>query len=124
MFDVAGERDCLLACCKALVFPGEEDFGIIPVEAMASGRPVIAYARGGALDTVVDRRTGLLFREPSVEGLIEAVETFEQEGLEHLDPRGLVRHARQFDEAAFRRGIERELAAHGLLVRPALAQSP
>ena len=58
-----------LARCKALVFPGEEDFGIVPVEAMASGRPVIAYGRGGALDTVVDGRTGMLFKDQSVDGL-------------------------------------------------------
>jgi glycosyltransferase involved in cell wall biosynthesis len=103
-----------LASCRALIFPGEEDFGIVPVEAMASGRPVIAYGRGGALDTVLDRRTGLLFEDQSVAALIEAVETFEREGLEDLDPRDLVHHALQFDEAQFRRGIECELEAHGV----------
>ena len=103
-----------LACCKALIFPGEEDFGILPVEAMASGRPVIAYGRGGALDTVIDGETGLLFRDQSVDGLAEAVERFEQEQLERLDPDALVRHARRFDETNFRAGIERLLASQGV----------
>jgi glycosyltransferase involved in cell wall biosynthesis len=51
-----------LARRRALVFPGEEDFGIVPVEAMAPGRPVIAYGRGGVLDTVVDGVTGVFLR--------------------------------------------------------------
>jgi glycosyltransferase involved in cell wall biosynthesis len=103
-----------MAACKALIFPGEEDFGIIPVEAMASGRPVIAYGRGGALDTVVDRQTGLLFRDPEVDGLIDAVETFEREELEKLDPAALVAHARQFDEENFTRGIASVLRTYGI----------
>ena len=102
-----------LARCEALVFPGEEDFGIVPVEAMASGRPVIAYDRGGARDTVVDGRTGLLFRDQSVEGLIEAVERFEALGLADLPVDALQRHARRFNEAAFQTGIARVLRAMG-----------
>ncbi len=103
-----------LASCKALIFPGEEDFGMVPVEAMASGRPVIAYGRGGALETVKDGHTGLLFKDQSVEGLIAAVQRFEAEKLEDLDPAALVRHAAQFNEAAFTAGIARQLAMHGL----------
>ena len=103
-----------LASCKALIFPGEEDFGILPVEAMASGRPVIAYGRGGALDTVIDRKTGLLFQDQSVDGLVKAVEQFEREQLEDLDPAALVAHARKFDEANFRRGIAALLASQGV----------
>lgn len=103
-----------LACCKALIFPGEEDFGILPVEAMASGRPVIAYGRGGALDTVIDGETGLLFPDQSADGLVEAVERFERERLEHLDPAALVKHARRFDETSFRAGIKRLLASQGV----------
>ena len=91
-----------LATCRALVFPGEEDFGIVPVEAMASGRPVIALGRGGALDTVVDGATGILFDEQSADGLNEAVERLE--GMA-FDSTTLRRHAERFDEAAFRRGI-------------------
>jgi len=66
-----------MARCRALVFPGEEDFGIVPLEVMASGRPVIAYARGGALDTMIDGVTGILFDNQTTEGLIEAVNRFE-----------------------------------------------
>src|SRR5260370_42219594 len=58
------------ARCQALIFPGEEDFGIVPVEAMASGRPVIAYGSGGATETVLPRATGLLFNEASPGGPI------------------------------------------------------
>lgn len=59
--------------CEALVFPGEEDFGIVPVETQACGRPVIAYARGGALETVVDRITGVLFPNQDQASLLEAL---------------------------------------------------
>jgi glycosyltransferase involved in cell wall biosynthesis len=110
-----------MAQAKALIFPGEEDFGLVPVEAMAAGRPVIAYGRGGALDTVIDRETGLLFHDQSVEAIVEAVETFEAEGLDRLDPAALVRHAARFDETAFRRGMSSVLAAHGIPVDAAHA---
>lgn len=63
--------------CRALIFQGEEDFGLTPVEAQASGRPVIAYAAGGALETVVDGETGVLFHEQTAEALAEAVKRFE-----------------------------------------------
>ena len=62
--------------CKALLFPGEEDFGIVPLEAMASGRPVIAYGKGGARETVIPGKTGLLFQEQSVSSLCGALEDF------------------------------------------------
>lgn len=104
-----------LACCRALIFPGEEDFGIVPVEAMAAGRPVIAYGRGGALDTVIDGETGLLFKEHSVEALVDAVERFEASGLETRNPAGLVRHAARFDEPVFRRKMTRLLFEMGAL---------
>lgn len=66
----------LMARCKAFIFPGREDFGITPVEAEASGRPVIAFGAGGALDTVIDGETGVLFEEQTVESLMSAVERF------------------------------------------------
>jgi glycosyltransferase involved in cell wall biosynthesis len=81
---------------------------------MAAGRPVIAYGRGGVRDTVIDGCTGLLFREQSVEGLIDAVERFEASGLEQADPALMVRHARRFDEATFRAGIEALLSRNGM----------
>ena len=66
------------ARCRALIFPGEEDFGIVPVEAMASGRPVVAYGRGGATETVIEGVTGTFFPEQSVDALLEAVERCER----------------------------------------------
>ena len=88
----------LYARCRALVFTGEEDFGIAPLEANASGRPVIAYAAGGALDTVVDRQTGVLFAEQKVEDLIQAVRRLEQM---HWDSSELRLHALRFDRGVF-----------------------
>lgn len=68
----------LMANCKAFVFPGYEDFGITPVEAQSAGRPVIAYAAGGALDTVIDGKTGIYFKQQTVNSLIEAVHQLEK----------------------------------------------
>jgi glycosyltransferase involved in cell wall biosynthesis len=62
--------------CRALIFPGEEDFGIIPLEAQASGRPVIAYGRGGSLETVVEGRTGIFFKDNDPASLTAAIEHF------------------------------------------------
>ena len=67
----------LLSQCRALVFPGEEDFGMVMVEAHASGRPVIALARGGALEVIVPDLNGVLFNEPTSSSLIAAVHRFE-----------------------------------------------
>ena len=89
----------LMATCKAFLFPGEEDFGIAPIEAQASGRPVIAYAVGGALDTVLDGVTGIFFNEPTPESLADAVRRFEQH---QWDSDAIRRHALRFDEAHFR----------------------
>ena len=63
------ERLDLMARCKAFVFPGEEDFGITPLEANAAGRPVIAYGGGGALDTIVEGMNGVLFHAPTTNAL-------------------------------------------------------
>ena len=86
------------ARCQALIFPGEEDFGIVPVEAMASGRPVIAYGSGGATETVLPRMTGLLFNEQSPEALIDAVEQYR---VIDFDPQKIAAHARQFSRERF-----------------------
>jgi glycosyltransferase involved in cell wall biosynthesis len=103
-----------LARCRALVFPGEEDFGIVPVEAMASGRPVIAYRRGGALDTVVDGVTGVFFLEPSVDALAGAVQRY-QTMIDDFDPQLITRHASAFDTCHFMEQmtevVQRALAA-------------
>jgi glycosyltransferase involved in cell wall biosynthesis len=63
--------------CKGVIFPTYEDFGIVPVEAMAAGKGVIGYGSGGALETIVDGVTGVLFKKQTVEDLIEAVKRFE-----------------------------------------------
>lgn len=87
--------------CRALIFPGVEDFGIVPVEAMASGRPVIAYARGGALETVREPETGRFFHAQTVESLNAAVDAFETAGV--FDGGAIAEHAARFDAAVFRR---------------------
>ncbi len=103
----------LLARCRAFIFPGEEDFGIAPLEANASGRPVIAYAGGGALDTVRDGVTGVLFREQTVDALIDAVRRTESTA---WDPAQIRAHAEQFDALVFRNRlsafVEESLAAY------------
>jgi glycosyltransferase involved in cell wall biosynthesis len=86
--------------CKALVFPGVEDFGIVPLEAMASGRPVIAYGRGGALETVITGETGILFHEQTVDSLIAAVTQLES-GKQQFDPARLREFASRFDRPHF-----------------------
>jgi glycosyltransferase involved in cell wall biosynthesis len=86
------------ARCRALIFPGEEDFGMVPVEAMASGRPVIAYARGGALETVVSGSTGAFFAEQSVDAIATAVRGFQDR---NVDPQSIASHARQFSPEQF-----------------------
>jgi len=94
----------LYARCRAFVFPGVEDFGIAPVEAMAAGRPVIAFAAGGALDTVVEGVTGVFFDAPTPESLAEAVRRFEAL---RFDPRAIRRHAEQFDKRVFQEKIKK-----------------
>jgi len=86
--------------CRALIFPGVEDFGIVPVEAMASGRPVIAYGCGGALETVVEGVTGHFFHDQTVESLNAAVEVFEKQ--DGYDSNVIVKHAEKFDTGIFK----------------------
>ena len=94
------------ARCQALIFPGEEDFGIVPVEAMASGRPVIAYGRGGATETVVPNLTGILFDEQSVDALVNVVEGF-RDG--DFDPAAIAAHAGRFSRDAFLAGMREQI---------------
>ena len=96
------------ARCRALIFPGEEDFGIVPIEAMASGRPVIAYRKGGALETVVEGITGIFFDEQTPESLSDAVARYETETAD-FEPDVIVRHARSFDRAVFKRRMRETL---------------
>lgn len=108
------ELKSYMARCKALVFPGKEDFGIVPVEVMASGRPVIAYGRGGALETVRHGETGLLFDDQSAQGLMEAIERFERSGLAEADPYAIAAHAERFSERNFLAGMSDVFARHGI----------
>lgn len=85
---------------KAFVFAAEEDFGIIPVEAQACGTPVIAFAKGGALETVRDGVTGILYGEQSESAICRAVERFEKEYAP--DPSQLRKHAEDFSVEVFR----------------------
>ena len=92
-----------LARCRALLFPGEEDFGMTPLEANASGRPVIAYGVGGALETVLDGHTGLLFPQPTAASLADAIVRSEDLS---WNPIALRAHARLFDTAIFSRRLK------------------
>ena len=94
--------------CRALIFPGKEDFGITPVEAQACGKPVIAYGDGGVLETVRpfpgERPTGVFFDDPTAESLMRAVDLFEK-NRERFDPRAIRDHALLFDQENFRAKI-------------------
>lgn len=97
----AAEIAALYAGCRALLFPGEEDFGLVPVEAMALGRPVVAYGRGGATESVVDGTTGLFFDRQDVAALIDALERFEKDEAA-FDAERIAHHAESFGEGRFR----------------------
>ena len=84
--------------CRALIFPGEEDFGLVPVEVMASGRPVIAYGKGGARETVTDGVSGLFFSEQTVEAIEAAVRRFESID---FDPQVIQTQAARFSSEHF-----------------------
>jgi glycosyltransferase involved in cell wall biosynthesis len=90
----------LYANCRAFIFPGEEDFGITPLEAQASGRPVIAYGKGGILETVLPDKTGIFFNEHTISSLKNAVLKFlAKEKI--FDAKHIRKHAEKFDEKIF-----------------------
>ncbi len=89
----------LMARCRAFVFPGLEDFGIAPVQAMAAGRPVIAFAGGGALDYVVEGVTGAFFGEHTAEALTDTVSRFDEN---QFEPPAIRTHAERFDTELFK----------------------
>jgi glycosyltransferase involved in cell wall biosynthesis len=111
------DRARYMSLCRAFLFPGHEDFGIAPVEAQASGRPVIAYAGGGALDTVVEGETGAFFREPTTEALVEALARFDER---NYDPVIIRRNAERFDTAVFKHRlmglVSQVLASHQRII--------
>jgi len=111
--DDAAVRD-LLRRCRALLFCGEEDFGMTPVEAQAAGRPVIAYRAGGALETVLDGQTGVFFDDQTVQGVTEGILRFEST-TSLQTPTRIQEHARQFSTDRFRErfmGFYRWCIAH------------
>lgn len=89
--------------CKAFIFPGYEDFGITPVEAMACGKPVIAFGKGGALDTVLPDKTGILFEQQTVQSLVEAIFRLENSTFDTLEIRT---HAELFNRENFKNKVE------------------
>ena len=98
------------ARCQALIFCAEEDFGIVPLEAMASGKPVIAFGKGGALETVVPGLTGLLFPEQTAESLAIAVRQFEQ--VKHkFDGKVIAAHAARFSKEHFKQQFRNFVAS-------------
>jgi len=92
--------------CRCVIFPGEEDFGIVPVEAQACGRPVVAYRKGGALETVVENVTGLFFDEPDAGALWQAVEECSKRP---WDPAALRRNAERFRVERFIDGLDESI---------------
>lgn len=99
----------LVARCRAFVLPGVEDFCIALVEAQAAGRPVIAFAGGGALDTVVEGKTGTFFYEQSPQALAEAVRRFDDAA---YDPAAIRKHAERFDTTVFKQRLRQFIAQH------------
>lgn len=105
---VDGERKAdLFSRCAAFILPAIEDFGITPLEAMASGRPVIALGQGGVLDTVIPGVTGEFFADQNVDALVDLLRRFDAEA---YDPAVIRRHAEAFDRHVFRARMRQEVA--------------
>jgi glycosyltransferase involved in cell wall biosynthesis len=94
-----GEVEGLFGNCIGFLFPGEEDFGIAPIEAMAAGRPVVAYRAGGAIETVVEGVTGVFFDEPSVDSVAAAMQSVSKMD---INPQRIRAHAETFGYDRFR----------------------
>lgn len=93
--------------CIAFIFPPEEDAGIMPLEAMAAGRPVLAYGQGGVLESIVPGVTGEFFQKQSVECLVKAIENFDEK---KYDPIKIRNHAKKFDKSIFKEKINKFIA--------------
>lgn len=112
------EVKAYLQKCRALIFCAEEDFGIIPVEAQACGRPIIAFGKGGALETVVNEKTGVFFEEQSVESLVKAIEEFEKLDKENtFNPKKIREHAEKFSAENFRKNLSEQIRLTEVKVR-------
>lgn len=97
------EKEELLRKAKALIFPGEEDFGIVPIEALSAGTPVIAYGKGGATEYVKDGRNGILFKEQSLESLSKAIDQFNDK---KFDKGYIIKSALKFSKDRFKSEIK------------------
>src|SRR6185437_2739344 len=93
------KKKTLYARCAAFLFPGCEDFGISAVEAQSAGRPVVAFAQGGAVETVVDGVTGILFERQTVDAVIGAIERLDRS---QIAPDACRQNALRFDASVFR----------------------
>lgn len=102
------ELRSLYVNAEATLFPGEEDFGLVPLESMACGTPVIAYRAGGALETVVDGKTGMFFDEATPESLAAALQTFDRT---RFDPEVCRAHAARFSRHEFEIGMRSAVAS-------------
>ncbi len=96
----------LYSNAQACIFPQEEDFGIVPLESMASGRPVIAYRAGGAMETIVENKTGMFFDEQNPESLQAAIERFDKI---QFNPEICRKRAEEFDIGVFKENILKNL---------------
>ncbi|MFA6456996.1 MAG: glycosyltransferase [Bacteroidota bacterium] len=96
----------LYARCSALIFPGVEDFGIVPLEAQASGKPVVAFGQGGALETIVDGETGLFFDRQTTESLQNALQRL---SLINFNPAQIRQYALRFSRGIFREKIQQSI---------------
>jgi glycosyltransferase involved in cell wall biosynthesis len=86
-------RNAIIGEARVAILPGDEDFGLVPLEAAAAGRPTLAYAAGGALETILDGATGTFFREPTPQSLADALRAFDAGA---YDPSALRAHAETY----------------------------
>jgi len=97
------DKEDLLTRARALIFPGEEDFGIVPIEALSSGTPVIAYGKGGATEYIKNGRNGILFKEQTTESLVKAIEEFNNR---KFDKGYIIKSASKFSKNRFKNEIK------------------
>jgi len=99
-----------LSKAKAFVFAAEEDFGILPVEAQACGTPVIAFGKGGVLETVIENKTGVYFNEQTVPSIVQAINSFEEKQT-LFDPFEIAKQASLFSSQRFRQELSTYLSS-------------